>query len=102
MTDEDERARVRRALDFQARAKDYPLISIPAYAEWSKRKLEGDDSLCALIDNLDSRQMALLPEQVAGVSESVFEELLEDLKEEIRKLDPEAKWPWPAPGPDEA
>jgi hypothetical protein len=99
MPDEDERALVRRALDFQARAKEYPLISIPAYAEWSKRKLEEDESLFALIAHLDSVSMVLRPEEVAGVSESDFEELLEELKEDVRKVDPEAKWP--APGPDE-
>jgi hypothetical protein len=97
MPDEDEKALVRRALDFQARAKDFPLISIPAYREWSKRKLEEDESLFALIAHLDGVAMVLRPEEVACVSESDFEEMLEELKEDVRKLDPEAKWPAPAP-----
>jgi hypothetical protein len=69
----------RRALDLQARAKDYALISIPTYQEWSKRKL-GEGESPALIANLDARSMWLLPEEVAGVGEAEFEELLEDLK----------------------
>ena len=40
----------------------------------------------AFIANLDARGMWLLPEELATVTESVFEELLSDLKEEIAKL----------------
>jgi hypothetical protein len=69
----------RRAIDLQARARDYALVSIPAYQEWSKRKLEEGESP-ALIANLDARGMWLLPEEVAGVSEADFEEMLADLK----------------------
>jgi hypothetical protein len=70
----------RRALDRQARARDYALASIPAYQEWSKRRLaEGEPP--ALIANLDAQAMWLLPEEVADVSESLFEEMLADLKE---------------------
>ena len=75
----DDQEIARRALDFQARARDYALGSIPAYQEWSKRKLNEGESP-ALIANLDARAMWLLPEQVAGVSEADFEELLADLK----------------------
>lgn len=97
MPDEGEGALVRRALDFRAGAKDYPLTSIPAYVEWSKRKLEEDESLFALIAHLDALAVVLRPEEVAGVSESDFEEMLEELKEDVRKLDPAAKWPVPRP-----
>jgi hypothetical protein len=76
----DDRDIARRALDWQTRARDYALISIPAYREWSKRKLdEGESS--ALIANLDATRMWLLPEELADVSESLFEEMLADLKE---------------------
>ena len=75
----DDQVIARRALDLQARARDYALVSIPAYQEWSKRKLNEGESP-ALIANLDARSMWLLPEEVAGVSESDFEELLADLK----------------------
>jgi hypothetical protein len=78
----DDREIARRALDLQARARDYALISIPAYREWSKRKLDEGGSF-ALIANLDARCIWLLPEELADVSESLFEELLADLKEAI-------------------
>ena len=74
----------RRSLDWQARAKDYALVSIPAYREWSRRKLEQGESP-ALIAHLDAMSMWLLPEEVPHVSESEFEELLADLKEAVAK-----------------
>jgi len=77
MSDDQEIAR--RALDLQARAGDYALVSMPAYQEWSERKLSEGESP-ALIANLDARAMWLLPEEVAGVNESEFEEMLADLK----------------------
>ena len=83
MADDQEVAR--RALDLQARARDYALVSIPAYQEWSKRKLNEGESP-ALIANLDARGMWLLPEEVAGVSESDFEEMLADLKSTIGEV----------------
>ena len=55
------------------------LISIPAYVEWSKRKLE-EGECPALIANLDATGMMLRPEEVATVGEDVFEEMLADLK----------------------
>ena len=64
----------RRALDLQARARDDALVLIPAYQEWSKRKSSEGESP-ALIANLDARAMWLLPEEVAGVNESDFEEI---------------------------
>ena len=71
-----------RGLDMQARARDYGLIEIPAYGPWSERKISEGESE-ALIENLDARCMWLLPEDVAGVGEEVFEELLADLKSEL-------------------
>jgi hypothetical protein len=78
----DDRELVCRSLDRQARAADYALVSIPVYREWSKRKLDEGESF-ALIANLDARSMWLLPEEAADVSESLFEEMLADLKEAI-------------------
>ena len=74
----------RRALDLQARARNYAFVSVPAYQEWSKRKLDEGESP-ALIANLDARSMWLLPEEVAGVNESDFEEMLADLQWTIGK-----------------
>jgi hypothetical protein len=78
----DDRDIARRALDFQARARDYAFVSIPAYQEWSKRKLAEGVSF-ALIANLDARSICLRPEELADVDESIFEELLSDLKAAI-------------------
>ena len=62
------------------------MCEVPGYSGWSKRKLaEGESE--AFIANLDARGMWLLPEELGTVSESVFEELLSDLKEEIAKLE---------------
>jgi len=77
MSDDQEIAR--RALDFQARARDYALVSIPAYQEWSERKLNEGESP-ALIDNLGATSISLLPEEIGSVSESDFEEMLAELK----------------------
>jgi len=79
---DDDREIARRALDFQARAKDYALVSIPAYQEWSERKLAEGVSP-ALIANLDASSLCLRPEELADVDESIFDELLADLKAAI-------------------
>ena len=82
----DDREIARRALDLQARARDYAMSEVPGYDEWSARKLAGGESE-AFIANLDARSMWLLPENLTTVSESVFEELLSDLKEEVAKVE---------------
>jgi hypothetical protein len=41
----------------------------------------------ALIANLDARSMRLLPEELAAVTESDFEEMLSDLKAEVANLE---------------
>jgi hypothetical protein len=78
----DEKQVARRALDFQARARDYRLMDIPAYREWSERRLaEGISE--ALIAHLDATSMCLLPEDVSSVTEETFDEMLEEFKTEI-------------------
>ena len=68
-----------RSLDLQARARDYALLEIPQYRRWSEQELrEGESEV--LIANLDATNMWLLPEDVPNIDESVFEELLADLK----------------------
>ena len=73
----------RRAIDFQARARDYGLSEIPGYAQWSERKLNEGESP-AFIAHLDATSMCLLPEQLNSVGEAEFDELLADLKEAFR------------------
>ncbi|WP_198089095.1 hypothetical protein [Variovorax sp. E3] len=72
----------KRALDLQARARDCALVQLPGYRAWSERKLlEGTSE--ALIAHLDATAMWLLPEEVSGVSEDDFEELLTDLRDAV-------------------
>ena len=82
----DDREIARRSADFQARGRDFRLVDIPGYMEWSQRKLEEGESE-ALIAHLDATSMWLRPEEVEKVSEVVFEEMLKDLRTEIDRLD---------------
>ena len=82
----DDREIARRNLDYQARGREYALVGIPAYTVWSARKLEAGESL-AFIAHLDAMTMCLLPEEVAQVGESEFEELLADVKEAVSKCE---------------
>jgi hypothetical protein len=86
----DDREIARRNLDRQARERDYALMVIPGYSEWSERKLQGGESP-AFIAHLDSMSMWLLPEEVPTVGEAEFEELLAEVKEDVAKC--ERSWP---------
>ena len=77
----DDREIARRALDFQAKGRDFRLLDIPAYRNWSKRKLKEATSE-ALIAHLDATSMWLLPEEVDKLDEEVFDEMLEELQDE--------------------
>jgi hypothetical protein len=80
--DMDDKEIARRALDFQARAQSHPLMEIPGYRPWSKRKLnEGVSS--ALIAHLDATSMVLLPEEVDKVTEETFDEMLGELRADV-------------------
>ncbi len=72
----------KRALDLQARGRDFRLLDIPSYVRWSEARLAQGESE-TLIAHLDATAMFLLPEEVASVPEEDFEELLQDLKNEI-------------------
>jgi|JI9StandDraft_1071089.scaffolds.fasta_scaffold29482_5 hypothetical protein len=81
MSDSD-REIARRSLDMQSRAHDVPLLQIPAYAPWSKKKL--DDGVSeALIAHLDSMSMWLLPEDISAVGAEEFEDLLSELQDSV-------------------
>ena len=86
----DDREIARRNLDRQARARDYALGEIPAYSDWSERKLKEGESP-AFIAHLDAMSMWLLPEEVPDVGESEFEELLAEVKEDVAKC--ARSWP---------
>ena len=79
---ESDRDIAKRALDFQARSRDYGMGELPGYMAWSERKLaEGESE--AFIANLDAGTMWLTPESAAEVNESVYEEMLDQVKESI-------------------
>ena len=75
----DDKEIARGALDFQARAQSYPLMKIPAYGAWSKRKLNEGVS-AALISHLDATSIVLLPEEVDKIMENTFDEMLDELR----------------------
>ena len=68
-------------------------MGIPAYTVWSARKLEVGESP-AFIARLDTMSMWLLPEEVAEVGESEFEELLADVKEVVSKCELPSRLKW--------
>jgi hypothetical protein len=81
MSDSD-REIARRSLDMQSRARDVPLLQIPAYAPWSEKKL--DDGVSeALIAHLDSMSMWLLPEDISAVGAEEFQDLLSELQDSV-------------------
>lgn len=71
-----------RAVRMRAEARDVPMTQLPGYMEWSERKLKEGESE-ALIANLDARSMWLLPEEVQGIESNIYEELLQELKDEL-------------------
>lgn len=82
----DDRELARSALRLQEEGKDYPMMKVPGYAAWAQRKLDEGESP-ALIAHLDATSMFLLPEELGSVGEEAFEELLQDLREEVEEND---------------
>jgi hypothetical protein len=80
----DDRELVQKALERAAREREYPLLQIPAYQAWSKRKLEAGES-DALIAHLDATSMCLLPEEVDALTDGDFDEWLEELRSSLEK-----------------
>jgi hypothetical protein len=70
---------VQSALDHQARARDFRMLDLPGYLEWSKRKLADGESE-ALIAHLDSMCTWLLPEEAGKMTVEDYDDLLDDLK----------------------
>ncbi len=80
----DDREIARRSLDIHARARDYRMLDLPGYMEWSERKL-GEGELPAYIVHLDATCAWLLPEDAAKMTEKDYDELLENLKADLEK-----------------
>jgi len=83
MSPADEREIARQVIDLQKRGRDFRMVDLPGYMEWSQKHLEDHPEDDVLIAHLDAMDMFLLPEQVAEVPVSHFEELLEDIRYEL-------------------
>jgi hypothetical protein len=79
---DDDTVIAKRSLDMQSRARDVPLVQIPAYIPWSRRKLT-EGASAALIAHLDSTAMWLLPEDIATIGDVEFDEMLTDLQKQM-------------------
>jgi hypothetical protein len=79
---EEDREIIRRAADRAARLRDYRLMDLPGYMEWSERKLDEGES-DALIAHLDATGALLTPEDAAAMTDADYDEMLADLKEHI-------------------
>ena len=66
------------ASQIQEQAREYPLVTLRGYEEWSRQRLE-DGVPERLIAHLDGRSMTLLPEQAARVTARDFDAMLADL-----------------------
>lgn len=79
----------RQALQNSMSGSDVPLTQIPAYVEWSARKLkEGEEP--ALIANLDATSTWVSPGEI--LTDEDFDEMLEDVKEAVKQLGGEVDW----------
>jgi hypothetical protein len=79
---EEDREIVRRAVASHANLRDYRLMDLPGYMEWSERKLEEGES-DALIAHLDATGALLTPEDAAAITDVFYDELLADLNEHL-------------------
>jgi hypothetical protein len=59
---------------------------MPAYTSWSERKLREGVSP-ALVAHLDAMAMFLLPEDIPGIDDTIFDELLSELRADIEQQD---------------
>jgi len=75
----------RRALAFQKEGRDYRMMDVPGYMEWSQRKLREGESE-TLIAHLDATSMWLMPSDLSSIGESDFEEMLEELRIQLGDL----------------
>lgn len=80
----NDREIARRSLDLQARARDFRMMDLPGFMDWSERKL-AEGECPSLIANLDATRMWMLPEDFGKITGFDFEEMLKELKTEIEK-----------------
>ena len=78
----DDREIARRSLDLRARSRDICVGDLPGFVTWSNRKLAEGES-AALIVHLGATSVCLLPEAAAKMTENDYDEMLDDLKQEL-------------------
>lgn len=84
MSNDDES--VRKALEAQSRVRKYRMSEVPGYRAWSQRRLD-EGALFDVMMYLDSFSMWLTPEDLAKGREEEFEELFQELREDIGDVD---------------
>ena len=78
MTGGDEEI-ARRALQLQNEGREYSLFELHGYAEWASRKiLQGESP--ATMAHLETIGLFMRPEEATAASETLFEEMLDELK----------------------
>jgi len=65
---------------------DYRLVDLPGYMAWSRQQLQYGESE-ALIAHLDSTSAWLSKTDVEDLNNEFFDELLEELKEELKRFE---------------
>lgn len=78
MTGSDEEI-ARRALQLQNNGREYSLFELNGYAEWAAGKIHQGESP-ATMAHLESIGMFMRPEEATAADESLFEEMLDELK----------------------
>ncbi|QNA85260.1 hypothetical protein G4G27_15580 [Sphingomonas sp. So64.6b] len=69
----------RRALQLQNDGREYSIFELHGYAEWSSRKIHQGESP-ATMAHLESIGLFMRLEEATAADESLFEEMLDELK----------------------
>ncbi|MCW3110297.1 MAG: hypothetical protein JWQ09_4803 [Segetibacter sp.] len=82
MMTETDRDIAKKVHDMQAKGKDYALVGLPGFLEWSNKKSSSGGNEAA-IDHMLAMSMFLLPEEILSVSEDDFNEIYYDIISEL-------------------
>ena len=78
----DDREIVAQNLDLKARGKDYALTELPSFLQWCNEKsIRGGNE--SAIDHMFAMSMYLLPEEVSVISNTDFDELYENIIDDL-------------------
>jgi len=79
----DDINKAKLAHEMRTRGKDFAVVTLPGFSEWAQRQ-SGSGGNEAAIDHMLAMSMFLLPEEVALVTDADFDEIYQDLVEELR------------------